>query len=491
VTWPPDKPPTLDEMDRNMKVWAAAKDEHERMVHKGRVQEAALLQDKMAQLKYKAAEAGHAKKFLEGEVVRLEARREIDVENLHRVSAELARRNSALRTCEAENKRLAGLVQKQDQELAAMSSRTSALEKELRAQHVALAQAGQHFANEALQADARLAEAMRRAEGDKEKLRARVEEDALRSQGQTDAAAAAERARRVDLHGLRILRRILNRVVSLAFNAWCTALQDAKEARREAAAAAVLAERDKTVDAIGRDVEGLKAKLAESEQSMAKWQADAEAAKEANAAMQAALDAAKEESARALDRLRIDHEAEARSWNAGAEERERATMEAVTAAEEKLAAERAARIQQVGGQLVRRIMNRDASLGFTAWLAYAVAHRDAKEKLREVANRFRAPDKSLAFGAWADDVRETKRAEQDRLGKAAKAARERNIAQLYLRLQESEAEVAKLRRRERETLAPTNRYSKAARIKRSQEVENDKRRRDAGAAEAADPDADR
>ena len=88
-------------MDRNMKVWAAAKDEHERMVHKGRVQEAALLQDKMAQLKYKAAEAGHAKKFLEGEVVRLEARREIDVENLHRVSAELARRNSALRTCAA------------------------------------------------------------------------------------------------------------------------------------------------------------------------------------------------------------------------------------------------------------------------------------------------------------------------------------------------------------------------------------------------------
>ena len=71
--------------------------------------------------------------------------------------------------------------------------------------------------------------------------------------------------------------------------------------------------------------------------------------------------------------------------------------------------EKAARIELLRGQAMRRMANRDIALGFSAWLEMWNAKVWAMEKLREVANRLKAPELSMAFGDWHYDYAEAKR----------------------------------------------------------------------------------
>ena len=485
LTWPPKKPPTLQDMERDMKQWAANKDDHKKLLHEGRVEEAARATAVVAEVEFKLAEATHAKSHLKSENKRLEQRRTIDVHNLQRVAAELARTNIMLRTSEAEIKRLMAVVEKQGYEMAAMASRATLLEKELRAQHATSVQSAEHFAAEALKADSRLDEAKRQAINDVRDLQEHVEAEAARVREQVAAAAVAAHVKRVEELGARMLRRIRHRGVGLAFESWLGSVVAARTARQEETMRGTMTE----VEELRREKEILETRLAASERAVEEWQAEAEEAADAAEAAQAALESSQEKADKVLVRVLTEHDVERNDWHASVGERERVANAACAEIAEKLAAERQARIEQVAGQIVRRILHRDLSVGFMSWAEAASARREALEKLREVANRLRAPDKSHAFDAWRNDLVATREAEAARVQAAAKAVREGNIAQLYTRLQESEAQLAKLRRRERDALAPTSKYSKDARMRRMQEEQNDKRRLAAWGKDAADPGA--
>ena len=71
------------------------------------------------------------------------------------------------------------------------------------------------------------------------------------------------------------------------------------------------------------------------------------------------------------------------------------------------------RIELLRRQMVRRIMNRDISMGFTAWVDMWEAKAYAMSRLREVGNKLRAPELSSAFDEWADQFAEA--AQRDKL----------------------------------------------------------------------------
>ena len=67
---------------------------------------------------------------------------------------------------------------------------------------------------------------------------------------------------------------------------------------------------------------------------------------------------------------------------------------------EKDAKAKEERIELLRKQATRRIMNRDLMLGWGAWDEYVTAKAYAMNRLREVGNRFRAPELANAFGWW-------------------------------------------------------------------------------------------
>ena len=66
------------------------------------------------------------------------------------------------------------------------------------------------------------------------------------------------------------------------------------------------------------------------------------------------------------------------------------------------AQEKEERVELYRRQVMRRIMNRDLALGYTAWIEMWEAKKYALSRLREVGNRLRAPELSIAFCEWAD-----------------------------------------------------------------------------------------
>ena len=93
---------------------------------------------------------------------------------------------------------------------------------------------------------------------------------------------------------------------------------------------------------------------------------------------------------------------------------ERQRTELVGSAEELAALQgekaKADRIELLRRQVGRRIMNAGLSRGWTAWIELWEAKTYAMQTLRAVGNKLRSPEVADAFGAWADDVAEEKRA---------------------------------------------------------------------------------
>ena len=75
------------------------------------------------------------------------------------------------------------------------------------------------------------------------------------------------------------------------------------------------------------------------------------------------------------------------------------STESQLALEEERAKEE--RVELMRRQIVRRVMNRDLSLGWQCWLDLWEAKTYAMSRLREVGNRFRAPELAEAFSQWA------------------------------------------------------------------------------------------
>ena len=61
------------------------------------------------------------------------------------------------------------------------------------------------------------------------------------------------------------------------------------------------------------------------------------------------------------------------------------------------AKEKEARIELMRRQVGRRMMNRNLANGFSSWYAMWSAKTYAINRLREVGNRLRAPEKQIAF----------------------------------------------------------------------------------------------
>ena len=100
--------------------------------------------------------------------------------------------------------------------------------------------------------------------------------------------------------------------------------------------------------------------------------------------------------------------------------------------------ERDARIELLKRQVARRMMSRGISLGFTAWVELWEAKTYAMQRLREVANKLRAPGMEAAFASWSGWAREAKM--QAQLVEASQRANELQAQQGSL-----ESTLAKLR----------------------------------------------
>lgn len=164
-----------------------------------------------------------------------------------------------------------------------------------------------------------------------------------------------------------------------------------------------------------------------------------------------------------LSALREEQTATVAYWREQERLWDTSRAEMVHGAEEDLAVERAARVAQVGQQIMRRVLNRDITLGFTSWVAFVEAKHWAMDRLRQAANRLRGKaDVVEAFRVWATEMEAVKRAVEA-------ATREQNVASLYQKLRDSEEEVRRLQALQREQLAPTQKYSRAQRHKRMEE----------------------
>ena len=88
--------------------------------------------------------------------------------------------------------------------------------------------------------------------------------------------------------------------------------------------------------------------------------------------------------------------------------------------EEQAAKEKEERIELLRRQIGRRMMNQGITRGFQAWMEMWEAKRYALEKLREVGNHLRSPEKAAAFNMWSESWDEEVRARE--LAKLKKAA---------------------------------------------------------------------
>jgi hypothetical protein len=98
--------------------------------------------------------------------------------------------------------------------------------------------------------------------------------------------------------------------------------------------------------------------------------------------------------------------------------------------EEMEAKAREERIELLRRQVGRRMMNKDLSEAWTAWFEMWSAKTYAMGRLREIANRLRAPEKSMAFSHWQRDWQEYLKHQQIRAWKQREDALEGTTAAL-------------------------------------------------------------
>ena len=295
--------------------------------------------------------------------------------------------------------------------LASKEERTKRLEKELE------------------KAQAQLTEVEAEATQLREKLSA-LTQGSAEAERAKEEQLAQEKEARIELLRRQMLRRIMNRDLSMGWVAWhdrwaakVYSLNKLREVANKLRSPQLAFAFERWAELWGaimakRETAQEQLKEAERAEELAAHQRELDAQR---AVYEEKLQAAEKAQEQALERLRIE-------LTGTAAEKERMM-------EEK---EREERIELVRRQMVRRIMNRDISLGFTAWQEVWQAKVYAMARLRECANRLKSPDLLLAFEFW---VAETERAKLD-------AEREDSRKKLMLteaRLSHSHHEIGQLK----------------------------------------------
>ena len=252
--------------------------------------------------------------------------------------------------------------------------------------------------------------------------------DSLKEQSRLQAEQ--EKEARIALLKGQAMRRMANRDIAAGFQAW-TELWQAK------------------VYALGklRDV-GNRLKSPELYNAFVDWHGDLMEVKQARMLEEARL---KELSAadaqkyieEKINAVRSEYEAElkkAAKAQVDALERQRIELVGTSEEREKLlaGAEKEQRIEMMRRQALRRMANRDLNAGFAAWTEMWEARCYALGKLRQVANKLKAPEVTNAFNLWWEDLDMTKRS-------AAFTAQQRDRARLEFEISESKNEVGELK----------------------------------------------
>lgn len=225
-------------------------------------------------------------------------------------------------------------------------------------------------------------------------------------------AAINEQARkeRVDLLKRQIARRMLNRELTRGWQCWVEMYEARVYAKKRLRECAQRLKAPEVAEAFGYWLRAYENTLRIREVRAAEERArealgNSESLQEEVERLKRELDAAKDEKEKALERQLIEI--------TGSHE-QRLAMEAEKAKEE--------RVELLRRQFGRRMMNRDLSAGWDAWVELWRAKTYALQRLREVGNRFRAPELSNAFAFWQSDFIESQhRAEKIRLEKQSES----------------------------------------------------------------------
>lgn len=116
--------------------------------------------------------------------------------------------------------------------------------------------------------------------------------------------------------------------------------------------------------------------------------------------------------------------------------------EATTAsAEAQAAAERAARVEQIGARLLRHAMNRNLSRGFSTWTEFANARAVAYRRLRHASDRMLSVNRSRSFQHWVSTWKAQVRQARNKAHISVRAARQEAAARAQEQARAAEAAV--------------------------------------------------
>jgi hypothetical protein len=277
-----------------------------------------------------------------------------------------------------------------------------------------------------------------------EEQRLALERQRIELTGSTEELLALreekEKEERVELLRRQMLRRMMNADLSGAWSAWYDfwsaktyAMQRLREVGNkfrspellnaftlwaelweEAVQAKLLAEEQARASGAASERDGLRGQLermsAEYEQKLQRYEQK--------------LRAASEHLEQALERQRVELTGSAAEQAALREEKEK---------EE--------RVELLRRQMLRRMMNADLSGAWSAWYDFWSAKTYSMQRLREVGNRLRSPELSVAFNIWSEQWFEAHKAKLE-----AQAARaDESISSLRTRCEAMEAELLELR----------------------------------------------
>ena len=458
-SWPPDNPPTLKQMERDMMAWSAMRHQVEAIQYEGRMIEFRRASDAFEAV---LARVAALEEGLKSECTRAEkASHLLDTAEqrfAQALKAERANAREALAAAEArvasqassfaqEKAALTGQVDGGAQEVEALRAALFAHEQaaaargdelsQIHAERCALAAQVDAITHEAAalreslaaneQAAATREGELSQARGDAEaalraelaaqlhavhasdaQWRSKLDDQAGRSRTELEEVKAAHAAALADASGAAGMELQQLREASSAAAAAAAAEKAAYTAAAEAEKAAYMATADAAAAASLAELtsarEALEAANAASKARERALSGENEAvASEANAR----CERAEERVAEVRDELMAQNASEVAALTESL-----AQLEAAAAASQEAAQleHNESRLALVQKQMVRRMLYRDLADGFSAWSEHWHARVYAMDKLRQVANRMRTPELANTFYSWQDDLEEARHA---------------------------------------------------------------------------------
>ena len=209
------------------------------------------------------------------------------------------------------------------------------------------------------------------------------------------AAAEKEKEERIELLRRQIGRRILNQGIIRGWQAWVECAEARSYAMSKLREVGMRLRSPEMSNAFGEWAEQWHeeytfARMSKHEQEIATLKRE----RDATSADLRRVRAEAEEKIAALSAERAGLVEKLSGLTSGTEEAEALRLQ-------KEALQKEQRVEHLRKQAMKRIMNKDLSLGFGAWLELWRAKRYALDRLREVANHLKAPELNNAFTEWA------------------------------------------------------------------------------------------